>query len=293
MTTIQTAIDAFLLDAEARGLRPASLTTYGAQLKAFRIFASDESVSQLDQVDAGLLRKYLVYLKTNGLRASSIQSHGKILKVWLNFCARDGMVAQNPARNVKPPRQKRPEPNAFTKAEIAKLLETTRNLRDRAIILCLLDTGCRIGEFTAWQREHVDLAEGIVTIPAENAKTHQKRVVFLGEHTRRTLALYMTQFDDGQSAIWRTRTGEPLTFDGMKRAINRIGERSGISPHGAQRYRRTALTFMLRDGMDIYSVADLAGHSTIDLLKHYIADSDTSALKAAHAKHGAVDQLLK
>jgi hypothetical protein len=38
---------------------------------------------------------------------------------------------------------------------------------------------------------------------------------------------------------------------------------------------------MLRDGMDVYTVADIAGHSTIDLLKFYITGADDKTLAAA------------
>ena len=56
--------------------------------------------------------------------------------------------------------------------------------------------------------------------------------------------------------------------------------------------RRTFATWTLHDGMDIYTVAGLMGHSTIDLLKHYVSLSDED-LQRAHEAHSPVDHILK
>lgn len=295
MANLQQAYDAFLLDCRTRGLRPASLNTYRRQLDAFLVFAGAADVASFDQVDANLLRNYIAHMQDRGLRPESIRSYGRVLRIWLNFCAAEGMTGGDaPMRRVRMPRRDKPRPDAFSKDQVLDLLAAAGSTRDRAIVLCLLDSGCRVGEFTAWRVGDVDMTTGMVRIASETAKSRMERVVFLGQHARAALQEYLAEFEPmaAGAPLWRTVQGGPLTVGGMQHAIQRIGKRAGIAPAGPHKYRRTFAVHALRSGMDVYAVADLMGHSTIDLLKHYIRAND-AALAAAHATHGPVDRWLE
>ena len=295
MPTIQQAFDTFILDCQTRNLRPATLATYRTQITTFITFAHDAGAHELDQVDTHLLRTYVTTMIAEEKKPATIRTAAHVLRAWLNFCMAEGMIgADTPMRRVRTPSLGRPHPDAFTKDEVLSLLAATKTPRDRAIVLCLLDTGCRAGEFAALRVGDVNLATGAVRIRAETAKGKRERTVYLGKHARSALADYLAGLKlapDDQ--LWRNGlTGAALVLQGLKQILKRTARRANVLPAGPHRYRRTALTFMLRDGMDIYAVADIAGHNTIDLLKSYI-HKDDAALAAAHAKHGMVDHLLK
>lgn len=295
MLSLPQAYDAFLLDCRTRGLRPASLDTYRRQLDAFLAFAGAAGVTTFDQVDVNLLRNYIAHMQDRGLRPESIRSYGRVLRIWLNFCAAEGMTAaETPMRRVRMPRRDKPRPDAFTKDQVRDLLAAAGSARDKAIVLCLLDSGCRVGEFAAWRVGDVDMTTGAVRIASETAKSRMERSVFLGERARAALRAYLAEIEPiaAGTRLWRTAQGDPLSVGGMQRAIRRIGTRAGISPAGPHKYRRTFAVHALRSGMNIYAVADLMGHSTIDLLKHYIT-ADDDALAAAHATYGPVDHWLE
>jgi site-specific recombinase XerD len=295
MPTLRSAFDTFILDCRARGLRTATLLVYRRQIEAFIRFCETLDISELDQVDVDAVRAYITHLQAREMKPASIRIAGHVLRAWLNFCIAEGLtVAESPMRRVRMPKLGRPQPDIFTKDEVLALLAAAATLRDKAIVLCLLDTGCRVGEFAALRVGNVSLHDGAVRIRHETTKTDAARTVFLGRHARAALADYLAGLTlTPQDAIWRTeRGGGALTRQGLRTALKRIGEHAQVYPAGAHKYRRTALTYMLRDGMSVYEVADIAGHSTIDLLKHYISRDD-AALAASHARHGMVDHLLK
>lgn len=67
-------------------------------------------------------------------------------------------------------------------------------LRDRAIILLLLDTGLRASELCALEVVDVDFKSGRVTVKhglAGGAKGRKGRGVFLGKTNRKTLWRYL------------------------------------------------------------------------------------------------------
>jgi site-specific recombinase XerD len=294
MTMLRSAFETFILDCRARGLRPATLLVYRRQIETFTQFCETLEIAELDQVDTHAIRAYITHLQARDMKPASIRTAGHVLRAWLNFCIAEGLtIAETPMRRVRMPKMGKPHPDIFTKDEVLALLAAAATPRDKAIILCLLDTGCRVGEFAALRVGDVNLTDGAVRIRHETTKTRTERTVYLGQHARLALADYLAGLTlTPQDAIWRTAQGGELTRQGLRTALKRIGERAKVYPAGAHKYRRTALTFMLRDGMDVYAVADIAGHSTIDLLKHYISRND-AALAAAHARHGMVDHLLK
>jgi integrase/recombinase XerD len=60
-------------------------------------------------------------------------------------------------------------------------------LRDRAIILVLVDCGCRIGELTSLKISDVDFRMRQITFRAENTKTNTTRIVPISKRTAKEL----------------------------------------------------------------------------------------------------------
>ena len=82
-------------------------------------------------------------------------------------------------------------------ADIQAILEACkgnmmRDIRDKAIILLLFDTGMRVGELMALNLADIDLIEGSVKI--RHPKNHKSRVVYFGRQTRRALRAWDNNF---------------------------------------------------------------------------------------------------
>ena len=56
-------------------------------------------------------------------------------------------------------------------------------------------------------------------------------------------------------------------------------------------FRRAFALTMLREGVDIFTLAKLMGHSTIAVLQRYLKQT-TEDVQAAHRRSGPVDRLL-
>lgn len=293
--TLYSTIDTFLLDAQTRGLRPFSLDTYRRALGYFARFATNAGATTIDQVTPALLRVYVVDMQSRGLSPASIRSNGRVLRAWLNFCKAEGLLEDaDPMRRVRMPKATKPNPSIFTVDDVRKLLAIA-DVRDAAVVLFLLDTGCRVGEFAQLRHGDIDMATGAVTLRGETTKTHRTRTVYLGRQARAALAAYFASLPPASMAadapVWYGRWGA-LTRDGVRKLVQRLGKNAGVNPCGPHRFRRTAATWMLRDGASVKDAAGLLGHSVDELLRSYIRADDES-LRAAHAQHGPVDRMLK
>ena len=91
---------------------------------------------------------------------------------------------------------------AFDAGGIHDRLTSCKTPRDTAIVLYLLDSGCRSAEFVALTVGHGNMQSGAVTV--KQGKGSKDRVVFLGTKARKALWRYMGERPDAKpaEALW-------------------------------------------------------------------------------------------
>jgi integrase/recombinase XerD len=162
-------------------------------------------------------------------------------------------------------------------------------VRDRAIMLCLLDTGARAREFLSVNLDDVDTIGGEMFI--RKTKNKRPRVVFIGKKSRRALRAYLKLREDESSALWVTSTGDRLAISSLQGMLDRRGRLAGIDHPSPHDFRRAFALLMLRAGVDVITLARLMGHSTLDVLKRYLKQN-TEDLRIAHEKASPADKIV-
>jgi len=124
-------------------------------------------------------------------------------------------------------------------------------------------------------------------------KGGKPRTVFIGKHTRNSVRKYLKTRTDNSPALWITNPNHGslrLTYWGLRSMVNRRSKSAGIQAPSLHDFRRAFALAMLREGVDVYTLAKLMGHSTIDVLKYYLKQT-TEDMAIAHSQHGPVDNL--
>lgn len=292
--TLQTgfALEVFLLDVRARNLSPRTFEYYQQQLGWFLNYLAQHNCHDLAHLTAHHIRAYMLFLQQErGWKSTSVHTAARAIRAFMNFCTAEEMCTTNPMARVKMPRTTEELQPAFTEAEIRALLQAAKTQRDRAILYCLLDTGCRAGEFLEWNVGDVNLPAG--TVRVRKTKNRRERTVYLGLRARRELVkLYASQSTAPDDPLWRTRdTGPRMRYDGLKTLLRDLGTITRIMPCSAHRFRRTFALLSLRNGMNVYALQRIMGHSDLTVLRRYVALVDDD-LQAAHQRFGAVDNML-
>jgi integrase/recombinase XerD len=165
---------------------------------------------------------------------------------------------------------------------------TPQALRDRAILLCLLDTGARASEFLALDVRNIDLITGAVRI--EHGKGDKSRTVYLGSTSRKAVRRYLKSRGEMRpnSPIWVTDDGERLKFSGLRQIIERCAGRAGVTTPGLHDFRRSFALTMLRNGVDLQTISRLLGHSSLSVTERYLAQEQTD-LADGHRRGSPVD----
>ena len=286
------ALDAFLLDAEARQLSPSTIRFYKQQLQPFLSHLQTKGVTTPEAILAHHIRAYLVSLQQRGLKAHSVHAAARSVRAFCSFMKVEDLLPSNPMRKVRMPRLPKEIPPAFSQDDVNKLITACTNVRDRAIVLFLLDTGCRAAEFTALDVEDIDLAAGIVQV--RKGKGNRGRTTYFGDSARAALEARLAQRKDHKPAdpLWVSMTtGTRLTDSGLRLMLRRLGKRAGVKHCHPHTFRRTFALWSLRAGMNIYALQRIMGHSDLTILRRYLALTEQD-LQTAHRRFGAVDSML-
>lgn len=291
--TIDDALNAYALFNRAARLAPKTQEFYRCQLSSFEAWCANHNLHQLADIGSQQIREYLVYLELRGLRDTSVHAAARAIRAFLNFCACEEYVSSSPMAKVAIPRLERRILPAFSHGEVRRLLDACTCQCDRAIVLFLLDTGCRAAEMTNLDGRDIDLEAGKVRI--RQGKGRRDRAVFLGENTQTYLLAYYTERGNpvADEAVWISLTHhERLTPSGLHQLLKRLGSQAKVKHCAPHTFRRTYALWSLRNGMDIFRLARLMGHSDISVLRHYLYLLKDD-LRAAHAQFGTVDRLMQ
>ncbi len=294
-TALNALVSAFLLDRKAQNLTPRTVTFYGERLGVFCAFCVSQGIQDISEVTPDVLRAWLLNLAETH-NPGGVLTFYRTLRAFLRWYQSefDPPGWRNPIEKVRPPKNPL-EPLEPIPAETLRALlsackgETFTAARDRAVILCLFDTGVRAGELLALNVEDVDALTGSVLV--RQGKGRKPRTVYAGRVTRRALRNYLKHRQDTHPALFVTAQDRTrLTYNGLRQIILRRARQAGVKPPTLHAFRRTFALTMLRAGVDVFSLQRLLGHASLDVLRRYLAQTDDDA-RAAHERGSPADRL--
>jgi len=210
---LRQAFDMFLVViCLARRLSPRTTGFYRWELERAVTFLETQGLTIVSGVTPSHLRAYLITYQERHLSDSSQHAAARSLRAWLNWCVRKELLTASPMAKVRMPRHGSAILPAFTPDDVRAILGACRSVRDTAIVLCLLDSGCRASEFMALNVDDVDMKTGAVTIRQGKGKKY--RVAFLGTKALRAWWRSTRERPDARPTdpLWVSDTsGERLT----------------------------------------------------------------------------------
>jgi site-specific recombinase XerD len=161
--------------------------------------------------------------------------------------------------------------------------------RNRAILLLLLDTGLRASELCGILIHQIDLDQRKVKVFGKGSK---ERILPFSARTGQVIWKYLAaqRKDDhlGQ-ALFATQRGQPLTRTHLRHIIERICARADLPKYTPHDFRHTFAVNYLRNYPNIYTLQEMLGHTTLDMVKRYLAISQND-LDEAHRHASPVEK---
>jgi integrase/recombinase XerC/integrase/recombinase XerD len=171
--------------------------------------------------------------------------------------------------------------------ELKALMDATRRPRDHLIIRLMYETGMRLGEVAGLKVGDVDFALGEISI--QHAKWHEEgRVVpLVSESTLAMLSQYIgMRMQQKDGPLFVSNLHCPLTRRGIAHMIRKCGIAAGVDidkchPHVL---RHTHAVYALKAGIDLRTLQQNLGHSTIETTAIYLT-MDIDDRKEIYAAH--------
>lgn len=244
-------------------------------LYAFQKWMLELPVSQLDPS-----RPYATHL----VSPYTVRGYVQVIRQMTKWSAQEGYLPSDPFARVGRPREPETIIKPFSPEQLQTLLKLTENgsaqaVRDRALLLVLLDTGIRVSEFVGLtlDRTHLQDEHPWLEISWQTSKGKKAREVGLGRLAAQALRRYLRVArhprNPSNQAVWIGRNGEPLTISGVGQAMKELGKMAGItdvrvSPHTL---RHTYAAQFLKSGGDVYALSRSLGHSSVAVTERYVA----------------------
>jgi integrase len=234
---------------------------------------------KLDTITSEHAADYAGYLQAKGWKTSSINSSLQVLRRALRMATEWGLAPSAP--KIKMLRGAAHRERVVTREEEALYLASAGELMaDVAVVL--IDTGLRPEENFRLRWESVSWTNGQQgTLQVTHGKTAAARRMLPLSPRIRLLLEKRWQASDRPAEGWvwaaATQSGhiEPST---IKKQHNRALRLSGVRPFVVYTLRHTFLTRLGEAGCDAWTLARIAGHSSIAISARYVHPSNDAVM---------------
>jgi site-specific recombinase XerD len=297
-----------------KGARPKTLTGYEADLRRFINHFSTKDVLELRQQD---IREYKFSLVDAGLAPRTVNRHISVIRSFYEYFVDhdDYDIVKNPAKNIQGMKVPKTVPITLGEQQAKTLLDgimlTGRYaVRDYAIFATFLFTGVRVSELINLKTYDVNFEEGYIHV--RDGKGGKDRVIPMIPQLANALQLYLQTgtvytelakkkrgainrykcgrkyFVSGEDdqTLFLTKYGQPYSEKGIDWLFKHYTKKLGIYKDGLSLHalRRSCLTFLHKQGVDLFILKEISGHARVQTLEHYLA-IDTSKVSEAMRKH--------
>ena len=302
----------FELYNRTEGKSPQTIRWYNLSLRQFHRFLTEsKKATQLDGIGELEVREFILYLQNKRkwqdnpyvpiqrgkLEAISVQTYIRALRAFFNWLYREGYTEENRLARLKPPKAPTKVVEVLSPEEIARVLGSVDTnvacgARDYAILMLLLDTGLRSSELRNAELRDVDIESGYLKVMGKGGK---ERIVPFGASVQKALLRYLLHFrpepfNISIQSFFLTLDGRPLSENTLKMVFRRVAGKSGVSRLHPHLCRHTFATHYLINGGDVFSLQQILGHTTLEMVRRYVTLA-SAQVTVQHRKYSPMDRL--
>jgi integrase/recombinase XerD len=289
-------------DCEIRGMSPESLRRYISCIRIYNQYLQERGLD-LFAVDRKMLRNFLEYLrKEREVSQKTIGNYFSALASFYEYLEYEEHIDKNPVNSIRKRYIRSYKDNdegqmrkLISVEDMARLINSTLDVRDKAVITLLAKTGIRRRELITLDVDDIDWVSQSIRLKPTPKRTN--RTVFFDVETAITLHRWIRAREfrnkKGSKALFLNTEGGRLNRNGVYLAVTKPAEKIGLhnsqskrmedhfSPHCCRHWFTTHLR---RAGMPREFIQELRGDmrkEAIDIYDHI----DLKELKESYLAH--------
>ena len=252
--------------------------SYERDLRKLREFLERQGIADVRDVSETSLNSYVLFLEREGKAASTVSRYIASFKGFFEYCLKRGVIKEDPAERLRPPKVEKKFPQILTIHETQRLMEgpdmeSSKGIRDKAMLELLYATGIRVSELVSLKMSDMNLA-------MEYVVCHEKtkdRIVPFGRSAKEALIAYLEKtremmLNDSQSEyLFVNCSGKQMSRQGFWKLIKHYADKAGIekeiTPHT---FRHSFAAHLIENGADVQSVQKMMGHADVSTTQMYV-----------------------
>lgn len=263
---LELSLKDFKLEYQFR-IKSDTINNYHAAIKEF-FNQAEKTIEAITKQD---IRTWLAYLSSEkGNQPSTINNKLSALKNFFIYCKEEGLIQQNPAKDIKYAYIEKKVPRYLSKEQIITLRKFLEGrIQERAIIEVLYTTGVRISELLAMKKTDINWTERTITIP--EGKGDKARIVIFTAECAEHLKVYLDSRADQLpfvfvvlNSIGTSSNSENLVEEWFRYYSKQLGFK--VTPHTL---RHTFAAHLAQKGMKIEYIQALLGHDRLQTTRIY------------------------
>ena len=295
----------------SEGKSPKTVIWYSRVLRYFGDYLKEHNLpDQLENLDVEVVREVILYLQSRkkwpdrqchvaeqNLRAITVQTYVRALRSFFAWLHREGYTQENILANLRPPKAPQRLAEVLTDDEVARILaclgtETSWGCRDTAILITMLDAGLRLSETANLSMANAHLDEGYLKVMGKGAK---ERIVPIGGLAQKALLRYVYHFrpqplNTAQDNLFLTLEGTAMSGNAIQLMMSRISRMSGVKRLHPHLCRHTFATNYLVNGGDVFTLQQILGHTTLEIVRRYV-NLSSAHVRIQHRKFSPMGRM--
>ncbi|OGO77639.1 MAG: hypothetical protein A2Y23_11845 [Clostridiales bacterium GWB2_37_7] len=298
-------IEQFMIEQELKGNSPKTLKYYRRSLQYFIDYVGDKPILDITLLD---LQQYALNIKNRPkyinhpfhpqgetpITTTSMQTYIRALRVFLSWLYNEEYISTEFNKKFRLPKATKKTVEVLTEKEIKTIfsslnIRTVTGMRSACLCALMLDSGLRLGEAIGINIQDIDFSRGIIKVLG---KGNKERIVPLGVQTRKHIIKYITKYRGMHDTdkLLMSIEGIPLSQNAVKQIFVRLREKTNIEKLHPHLLRHTFATNYLINGGDIFSLQQILGHTSLDMVKRY-SHLSASFLMRQHKYNSPLDKL--
>lgn len=246
---------------QIRNYSQRSIETYLHMLRSLE----DYHNTSVDEISIDQVKDFLQYcIEKKEVSVSYINQIISAVKI----LQKDVLGKEWETIKIRRPRRILKLPVVLSKEEVKSLIETTRNLKHRAILAVIYSAGLRVSEIKGLRASDVDSDRKQIRILG---KGNKYRYTLLSENTLDMLRMYWRAYRPVRYLFEGQKRGQPIGSSTIQQIFKKACKRSKITkPASVHCLRHSFATHLLESGVNLKIIQSLLGHSSLKTTSIYL-----------------------
>jgi len=296
--TIADLRDEFLDRCRAKNLSVRTLEWYEDRTRRFAGWCFDSGILLAKDLATEDLEAFIRSLQNGRYRPQTVRGFAQVAKTLSLFGQRKGFLSSDITRDFEMPRVPKTVIETFSDEQLESLLNRPdprrwKGIRDRALLLTLLDTMARVSELAGINAVDVDIEGRSIRVMGKGRK---ERDLPLGRTTARALQKYRNAVDGlrPDDPFFISYRGKRLDRSVISEMVGTYGRQAGVtgvrcSPHTL---RHTGAKRFILAGGDVFTLQKLLGHTSLVMVRRYV-ELGSVDVAVQHDRFSPADSLLR